>query len=790
MLPSLSVRLLTGEPGYASSGQPVSTLYKSSETVTRVKNGGNEYSDGNVNPRGVVIGCTVSFGCCGRVPVGEVAADDIVGAVLGTEAAIWRVERQLTGHQLSHSYSKTTTVESHFSKTTLGGTNMSSGSALGGRTKAFKSYGKRKINVTNQSSKLFWVDSSPEPATKLNAQPVHKATEAAQSLNTDAHVTRWSDDSDSDGSSVSDTTELKSDRRKTAPMLKKYGSSRGRRHLLQPSATRDKENAQHVVQLPGTKAYSEARQMVPPASQSKAAKKFSPQRPRSAFAVVVQQPTLRSEGRTSTSHAQRLPSRKKTKSTLDRFVEVTAASAEADHPKKSYSAKPKVSVNHGTKKLERSMVSDDASIDASKAVRRQPKRRTTTKQASISEDELVELEIQQPQLMDSILSTASSSDGSTLEPNLADLLELCASPCVIDFAHFISSPPAPFSSSSPVRWRKIGEASYSEVFEAQNTVVKIIPVATESSVAALDSETDLPYLSDGDLVRREIVVSALCGGPNARVGGFVGFKGAFLVRGKYPAALLRQWDSFKRRYPDSEEQIRPDVLPADQVFAVICLENAGVSLEDFRVKTWQQAASILWQVARICADAEREYEFEHRDLHWGNVLLRDTPLESVINKLTLAEDAVTDPYTAAQTGVEAVLIDFTLSRARLDSKEVVYDPFDDECIFEGEGDYQYDVYRSMKQHVKGQWARYHPKTNVMWLHYLARKLIKDKNLKRPKKDSMKSTNPGARAEMRAYKDLIQAESILHQAILDTEPLIGSAQDVWTYLRDMCRREKS
>ena len=59
-------------------------------------------------------------------------------------------------------------------------------------------------------------------------------------------------------------------------------------------------------------------------------------------------------------------------------------------------------------------------------------------------------------------------------------------------------------------------------------------------------------------------------------------------------------------------------------------------------------------------------------------------------------------------GVEATIIDLGL--ARMDGGDGVHwTPFDDE-IFEGEGDYQFDVYRMMRVYVGEE---YRPITNVM-----------------------------------------------------------------------------
>lgn len=67
-------------------------------------------------------------------------------------------------------------------------------------------------------------------------------------------------------------------------------------------------------------------------------------------------------------------------------------------------------------------------------------------------------------------------------------------------------------------------------------------------------------------------------------------------------------------------------------------------------------------------------------------------------------------------GVAVTLIDLGL--ARMDASDgaggesVHWTPFDHE-IFEGEGDYQYDIYRMMKHSNRGNWSGFKPLTNVM-----------------------------------------------------------------------------
>jgi len=51
------------------------------------------------------------------------------------------------------------------------------------------------------------------------------------------------------------------------------------------------------------------------------------------------------------------------------------------------------------------------------------------------------------------------------------------------------------------------------------------------------------------------------------------------------------------------------------------------------------------------------------------------------------------------------------------------------------GDYQFDIYRQMRAIVSDEngadWSEYRPATNVLWLHYLADKLLYGKQLPTP-----------------------------------------------------------
>lgn len=124
---------------------------------------------------------------------------------------------------------------------------------------------------------------------------------------------------------------------------------------------------------------------------------------------------------------------------------------------------------------------------------------------------------------------------------------------------------------------------------------------------------------------------------------------------------------------------------------------------------------------------------QHRDLHWGNLLLQPTShARRVYPRLSdteLADEATrgirslnlvssTVPLSPSLSGITATLIDFTLSRCVVDEEGggAVFDPFEDGEIFDGTGDEQFDVYRRMREVVEtegGHWAAAHPRTNVL-----------------------------------------------------------------------------
>ncbi|XP_045188775.2 uncharacterized protein LOC123546503 [Mercenaria mercenaria] len=265
--------------------------------------------------------------------------------------------------------------------------------------------------------------------------------------------------------------------------------------------------------------------------------------------------------------------------------------------------------------------------------------------------------------------------------------------------------------------KKIGEGVYGEVFRSFNTdgeavAIKVIPIEGDFEV------NDEPQKKFAEILPEVVIAKELSNLRSAKssiTSSFCQVNNVSCVKGKYPTELIRQWDLFHKN--KGSENDRPDVFPDKQLYIVFEFADCGTDLESYKFDSIQQAKSVLTQVAYALAVAEESLQFEHRDLHWGNVLVRPTEKEDITFKL------LGKPITVPSQGVEASVIDFTMSRLTKDGCTVYITIPDDDTLFDGQGDYQFDIYREMKKENKGNWETFCSHSNVLWLHYLADKLV-------------------------------------------------------------------
>lgn len=94
----------------------------------------------------------------------------------------------------------------------------------------------------------------------------------------------------------------------------------------------------------------------------------------------------------------------------------------------------------------------------------------------------------------------------------------------------------------------------------------------------------------------------------------------------------------------------------EYIQAVKVLRNLSCLVFVFQFHNIFEAKSVLVQVAFSLAVAEESLQFEHRDLHWGNVLVQKT------KKTHLKYKLMGQLYKLECHNIHVSIIDFTLSR--------------------------------------------------------------------------------------------------------------------------------
>ncbi|XP_065301856.1 uncharacterized protein [Dermacentor albipictus] len=195
---------------------------------------------------------------------------------------------------------------------------------------------------------------------------------------------------------------------------------------------------------------------------------------------------------------------------------------------------------------------------------------------------------------------------------------------------------------------------------------------------------------------------------------FIELKRIYCVRGTYHPVLMKSWKDYDNQF--CSENSDPALFLETQHYVLLEFEFGGKTLERSKI-TIEQLESVFLQVACSLAVAEPELEFEHRDLHCDNVLVKPTELE-------FAEFVLHGRKIQVRTaGVKGSVIDYTLSRTRIGGQVYFTDLSKDSAIFQGTGSFQYDIYRIMKEHNGDDWEAFRPHTNVLWLHYLLTKMF-------------------------------------------------------------------
>ncbi|CAG7900046.1 unnamed protein product, partial [Brassica rapa] len=295
---------------------------------------------------------------------------------------------------------------------------------------------------------------------------------------------------------------------------------------------------------------------------------------------------------------------------------------------------------------------------------------------------------------------------------------------------------------------KIGEGTYGEAFRAGPSVCKIVPIDGDFTVNGeiqkradeLLEEVILSWTLN-QLREHETEAQNLC--PT-----FIRTQDIKVCQGPYDPILVKAWEEWDAK--NGSENDHPD-FPEKQCYVMFVLEHGGKDLEGFVLLNFDEARSLLVQVTAGLAVAEAAFEFEHRDLHWGNILL------SRNNSTTLPFIVEGKQVFIKTFGVQISIIDFTLSRINTGEKILFLDLTADPYLFKGpKGDKQSETYRKMKAVTKDSWEGHFARTNVLWLIYLVDLLLTKKSFERSSKDERELRS--LKKRMEKYKSAKEALS--------------------------------
>ncbi|KAL6229975.1 hypothetical protein BDW75DRAFT_249143 [Aspergillus navahoensis] len=251
--------------------------------------------------------------------------------------------------------------------------------------------------------------------------------------------------------------------------------------------------------------------------------------------------------------------------------------------------------------------------------------------------------------------------------------------------------------------------------------------------------------------------------------GFARFREIHVVQGRFPAAFQKAWDHYKKTKDDclNPNPSSKRAYPDSQIWAIVEMDDAGCELEKFSWSSIFQVYDIFWGVAMSLARAEEYALFEHRDLHLGNVCIRSTRQDGRMHPPSDSE-LMRQAYSSGfgLSKLQTTLIDYSLSRAELmvgetsETLEITSSDLDKKQIFDAIGHDEddallRDTYRHMRAQlykgnpidtektpdIPGIWAEYAPRTNLIWLRFLLKMLLKNRKPEAPEPPSLNQRQP-------------------------------------------------
>ena len=271
--------------------------------------------------------------------------------------------------------------------------------------------------------------------------------------------------------------------------------------------------------------------------------------------------------------------------------------------------------------------------------------------------------------------------------------------------------------------KKIGEGTYGEAYRGEDGVVmKIVPMGGEALVNGEVQMGPNEIRSETSILKaltklREHAEDEI---EKNFTDGFIRLIDASVCRGPYSKKLLEAWDKYA--VTGETENETPGNLPSNQLYISFACEDGGIDLEHFNLRSAKETVALLFQIVVALSVAEEECQFEHRDLHWGNVLIKRVRTKEKVARINGVD------INIQTSGLDVAIIDFTLSRLTTSEGDVFCDLNADTELFTGpKGHCQSETYRRMKRVTKGKWSAYNPKTNALWIHYLTDVILEQKD---------------------------------------------------------------
>lgn len=155
------------------------------------------------------------------------------------------------------------------------------------------------------------------------------------------------------------------------------------------------------------------------------------------------------------------------------------------------------------------------------------------------------------------------------------------------------------------------------------------------------------------------------------------------------------------------------------LYLYLLFKDHGTPISLISLKNWKQILKIFWSCAGIIHGLEKNLKFEHRNLTLDNILIDGNG--------------------------NITIIDFKCSRLQTPQDDVLYLRLDHPLFFlngkdkskinEYQYQFEFEIYQSMRILLNMDASAFEPMTNLYWLYYLSRVLLKFGDRKLGKNDA-------------------------------------------------------